>query len=89
MCGHEDYPCCGCGPEYDIDMQYCGGCGMPADECYCHECEDDYDYDYEDEDDYDEPDDNMTDVEADADTLRSAGWGTDEDYGYFGNNDDY
>ena len=28
--------------------------------------------------------DNLTDVEADADTLASAGWGTDEDYGYFG-----
>ena len=25
--------------------------------------------------------DNMTDSEADADTLASAGWGTDEDYG--------
>jgi hypothetical protein len=25
--------------------------------------------------------DGMTDAEADADTLRSAGWGTDEDYG--------
>ena len=25
-----------------------------------------------------------SDVEADADTLASAGWGTDEDYGYFG-----
>ena len=24
------------------------------------------------------------DVEADADTLASAGWGTDEDYGYYG-----
>lgn len=23
------------------------------------------------------------DVEADADTLASAGWGTDEDYGYY------
>lgn len=31
--------------------------------------------------------DSMTDVEADADTLASAGWGTDEDYGYYG--DDY
>lgn len=31
----------------------------------------------------DEPVD-MTDVEADADTLASAGFGTDEDYGYFG-----
>ena len=30
--------------------------------------------------------DNYTDVEADADTLASAGWGTDEDYGYY---DDY
>jgi len=25
--------------------------------------------------------DNLTDVEADADTSASAGWGTDEDYG--------
>jgi hypothetical protein len=29
-------------------------------------------------------DDPLTDVEADADTLASAGWGTDEDYGYYG-----
>jgi hypothetical protein len=28
--------------------------------------------------------DGMTDVEADADTLRNCGWGTDEDYGYQG-----
>jgi hypothetical protein len=28
----------------------------------------------------DEVGDGMTDAEADADTLRSAGWGTDEDY---------
>lgn len=36
---------------------------------------------------YDDPEDEgfqMSDVEADADTLASAGWGTDEDYGYFG-----
>ena len=26
----------------------------------------------------------MSDIEADADTLASAGYGTDEDYGYFG-----
>jgi hypothetical protein len=25
-----------------------------------------------------------TDAEADADVLTSAGWGTDEDYGYYG-----
>jgi hypothetical protein len=35
--------------------------------------------------DYD--DDGMTDMEADADALASAGWGTDEDYGYFGGDD--
>jgi hypothetical protein len=34
------------------------------------------DYDRESEDGYE-----MSDVEADADTLASAGWGTDEDYG--------
>lgn len=32
----------------------------------------------------DEPQDFRDDVEADADVLRSAGWGTDEDYGYDG-----
>lgn len=32
----------------------------------------------------DDSEDMWTDVEADADTLASAGWGTDEDYGYFG-----
>ena len=31
--------------------------------------------------DSEEPNSNMTDAEADADTLASAGWGTDEDYG--------
>lgn len=33
----------------------------------------------------DEPEDQFrSDVEADAETLASAGWGTDEDYGYYG-----
>ena len=31
-----------------------------------------------------EPDPFLTDAEADADVLASAGYGTDEDYGYFG-----
>ena len=32
---------------------------------------------------YDEPEDPfLSDTEADADVLASAGWGTDEDYGY-------
>ena len=33
--------------------------------------------------------DNMSDVEADADTLASAGWGMDEDYGYYGDDNDF
>jgi hypothetical protein len=32
--------------------------------------------------------DGMTDAEADADTLKSAGWGSDEDYGYYGEMDE-
>lgn len=32
-------------------------------------------------------DDGLTDVEADAMTLASAGWGTEEDYGYYGDSD--
>lgn len=31
----------------------------------------------------------MSDVEADADTLASAGWGTDEDYGFYGGGDEW
>jgi len=31
-----------------------------------------------------EEDADWSDVEADADTFESAGWGMDEDYGYFG-----
>jgi hypothetical protein len=31
-----------------------------------------------------EPFDGFTDAMADADTLASCGWGTDEDYGYYG-----
>ena len=44
--------------------------------------------DYDDFDaDFDYPEDWLDDVEADADTLASAGWGTDEDYGYYGAED--
>lgn len=39
--------------------------------------------------DADDDDDGYTDVEADADTLASAGYGTDEDYGYYGGGDDW
>lgn len=34
-----------------------------------------------------DPEDGLTDVEADAQTLAGAGWGTDEDYGYYGDGD--
>jgi hypothetical protein len=38
----------------------------------------------------DEPDDGfLTDAMADADALASAGYGTDEDYGGYGDSDDY
>lgn len=42
-----------------------------------------------DPEDFDEdfPEDNLSDAEADADTLASAGMGTDEDYGYYGPED--
>lgn len=39
-------------------------------------------YEGEDDDEDHEDDDGMTDAEADADTLRMAGMGTDEDYGH-------
>jgi len=32
---------------------------------------------------------NMSDVEADADTFASCGWGTDEDYGDFGGSSEW
>ena len=49
-------------------------------------CEvDDDDFGYEDEEFEDEVfEDSLSDAEADAMTLAGAGWGTDEDYGYFG-----
>ena len=34
-----------------------------------------------------EPDQFMSDAEADADALASAGFGTDEDYGHFGDDE--
>lgn len=44
---------------------------------------------YDNEDDYErEREDNFRDdVDADANTLASAGYGTDEDYGYYGESD--
>ncbi len=43
-------------------------------------------FEYEDESEFDESYEGfqMSDAEADADTFASCGWGTDEDYGFFG-----
>jgi hypothetical protein len=50
------------------------------------EYSDEYEADYS----YEEPWDGFRDdVEADADALASAGFGTDEDYGYYGENEDW
>lgn len=70
--------CLECGCEFNLDLQ----AGNVE-----HECPDcgstDIDLSYEDG----EHDPFNSDAEADADVLRSAGWGTDEDYGHYG--DDY
>jgi hypothetical protein len=92
----EDFPCCGhesgCCPDYDssgrqLNMRCICGATLPLNNrsSLCDGCLSDEDYeDYEDEDYEDEHDQFRDDVEADADALSSAGWGTDEDYGYYG-----
>lgn len=49
-----------------------GNVSADADTLWDCDC---YDSDY---------DDDLSDAEADAMTFASAGWGTDEDYGYYG-----
>jgi hypothetical protein len=71
---------CTCGAKLPVTSRYsiCEGCmerGRMEDDPFMVDAEEYFP---------DEPDDGMTDVEADADTLASAGWGTDEDYGFFG-----
>jgi hypothetical protein len=88
----EDFPCCGheagCCPRYEngvqMDMVCVCGARLPVDNptSICHHClkeaerEDGY---YDDEASYDESMDG--DMES---GLASAGFGTDEDYGYYG-----
>lgn len=82
-CGQDFDQCdCGtncqeCGEEWErciCSEVTCSGCGEPAEDCLCDGLLED---------------DGMTDAEADADTFRSVGWGTDEDYGYFGDEGDF
>jgi hypothetical protein len=66
----EDAPCCGCcpsGTEHYDPSDEIEAADMDGDDCT--------------QDLGEEDDDGMTDGEADADALASAGWGTDEDYG--------
>lgn len=69
------YPCC----EHCIDED---GYGCRGDDNHTEPCAHGCDDDMIPADDSD--DDGLTDVEADHMTLVSAGWGTDEDYGYYG-----
>jgi predicted amidophosphoribosyltransferase len=63
-CGHEDWPCCGCGDDlehYDDD-DLCPGCGEPEAYCVCGLCDED-----------------SMDGDNES-ALASAGFGVDEDY---------
>ncbi len=66
------------------EREECGECGRPVGIglCFCQA---------EDVPEYDEDEDGEPlgshDLSDDADALASAGWGTDEDYGYFGSED--
>lgn len=71
MTTHEQAPCIACGAYSCPECDGCHETDCPASIYPCSFTE------------LDEPHD-MTDVEADADTLASAGHGTDEDYHFYG-----
>jgi hypothetical protein len=71
FCKCEDWPCCGCGHEASQESQHEAALELEDDLREMNDLNGEPD----------DHDDGMSDVEADADTLRSAGWGTDEDYG--------
>jgi hypothetical protein len=60
---------------------HCHGCGEHLEDCPCGTDPDEYEDLYNEEEDRE---DSYSDAEADAHALSSIGWGTDEDYGYFG-----
>ena len=81
-CGHEDWPCCGCGNDLERfdDGDLCQGCGEPEAFCRCDEM---------DEDDCDDTCDSDDSMDGDHESgLASAGFGMDEDY-LPGGNDDF
>jgi len=62
--------------------------GFSADELAAYEAEMDALYCDEDEEDWDEFAEYCDDMDGDWDSaMESAGWGTDEDYGYYGDED--
>jgi predicted nucleic acid-binding Zn-ribbon protein len=71
--------CLECGNEFELNL---------SDVTVEHECPEcgsvDLDVMYDDVAHAEEHDQFNSDAEADADVLASAGWGTDEDYGYYG-----
>lgn len=96
----EDFPCCGhergCCPDFDecgnqLNMRCTCGAVLPinarfsiCDSCMNRDEENDFGSDYHPgyDDDIEDFDDSM---DGDHDSaMRDAGWGTDEDYGYFG-----
>lgn len=84
----EDFPCCGheagCCPSFDesgkqLDMVCTCGARLPVDNRYsiCDSCMQ--------EDEGEECDDYDDSMDGDHDScMRDIGWGTDEDYGYYG-----
>lgn len=73
---------------YDTDWDYCDTDPLDGTDDLepCDEESREWDvYEDFDEDEWDDSD-GLTDAEADAMTLASAGWGTDEDYGFEGSN---
>lgn len=86
MC--EDFPCCG------HEAGDCNGQKYGSDESIMSDphllCDHEFgSCEVEDEPDDWDGDDGLSDAEADAMTLASAGWGTDEDYGFYGYGEDY
>lgn len=98
----EDYPCCGhelgCCPDFDesgrqLNMVCVCGAKLPVDNrsSCCDSClnahDDDW-YNHDDWEDDDRDDDYDDSMDGDWDSgMASAGFGTDEDYGHYG--DDY
>lgn len=73
-------------PDQDPERERCARCGAYRHNLWDSREEYLLQQDLLGDDDADD-DRDLSDVEADAATLASAGWGTDEDYGYFGGED--